>query len=431
MLKEENIKKYKKKYENNKQNKIMQRMLNKVQLVDLIQDSDTKITNEFNIEIKTHRVTDQKASARCWSFAELNILREKVIEKCNLDNFELSGSYISFYDRLERFNMLLERLISYKENGKDLYDRDVSSLLEIGITDGGSFTQLANLIKKYGIVPNDIFPETFQSSNAYEINQILSRLLRKFYLELQEINNGEENKLKDKYMQQVYTIVATVYGIPKETFDFEYTDKKGTYHIDKNMTPKEFYDKYINIDLQKEYIEITTYSDEKIKLNKLYQLEASSKISGEEDTTILNLSSKDFQSLIIKQLKSNEPVYFYCSTTSKRIDGIWVDLIERYGEMFDIDLNLDRNSILKTNGITNCHAMLITGAHIIDDKVVKYKVENSWGSKYGNNGYYIATDDWLKKYVYRIVINKKNLNKNQLEILKQGSIKVDKYDAKF
>lgn len=75
--------------------------------------------------------------------------------------------------------------------------------------------------------------------------------------------------------------------------------------------------------------------------------------------------------------------------------------------------------------------MIITGAHIIDDKVIKYKVENSWGSKYGNNGYYIATDDWLKKYVYRIVINKKNLNKNQLEILKKGSIKVDKYDAKF
>ena len=92
----------------------MQRMLNKVSLIDLIQDSDTQINNEFNIEVKTHGITDQKESDRCWLFAGLNILREIVIEKCNLDNFELSGSYITFYDKLERFNTLLERFILYK-----------------------------------------------------------------------------------------------------------------------------------------------------------------------------------------------------------------------------------------------------------------------------------------------------------------------------
>ena len=432
MLKKENLNIYKKKYTNNKHNKIMQRMLNKVSLVDLIQDSDTQINHEFNINIKTHKITDQKESGRCWSFAGLNILREIVIEKCNLDNFELSGSYVAFYDKLERFNMLLERLILYKENNKNLYDRDVSFLLEKGITDAGNFIQFSCLIKKYGIVPKNVFPETFSSSNTYEINQILSRLLRKFYLDLQVINNvDDENNLKNKYMEEVYIVIATVYGIPPETFDFEYTDRTGTYHIDRNITSKQFYSKYVDIDLQKEYIEITSYNDEKIDWNKLYQEEDSSRISGENDNITLNLPSKEFQSLIIKQLKSNEPVYFYCSTTSKRIDGIWIDLMERYGEIFDIDLSLDRNSILKTNGITNCHCMLITGVNIIDNKAVKYKIENSGSGKYGNPGYYIATDDWLKKYVHRIVINKKILTKNQLELLKQNSIKLNKYDIKF
>lgn len=94
-------------------------MLKKVQLVDLIQDADTELNQEFNLNIKTHNITDQKNSARCWAFAGLNILREKVIKKCNLDNFELSGSYIAFYDKLERFNILLERLITYKKEKKD------------------------------------------------------------------------------------------------------------------------------------------------------------------------------------------------------------------------------------------------------------------------------------------------------------------------
>lgn len=53
----------------------------------------------------------------------------------------------------------------------------------------------------------------------------------------------------------------------QDKFDFEYTDKDGIYHIDKDITPKEFYDKYTNIDLDN-YIEIYSFKDEKYKLNK-------------------------------------------------------------------------------------------------------------------------------------------------------------------
>lgn len=430
MLSQEDINKFRNNYEKDTMNKIRQRMLNKVQLVDLIQDADTKLNNEFSINIKTHGITDQKASGRCWSFAGLNILREKVIEKCGLDNFELSGSYIAFYDRLERFNILLERLIFYKKNNKNLYDRYVSSLLGNGITDGGYFTQFANLVSKYGLVPNSIFSETFSSSNTYEINQILSRLLRKYYLELEKFS-GDENSLKDKYMEKAFNIIASVYGMPPKKFNFEYTDKQGKYHIDKNITPKEFCDKYIGIKLLDDYVEISSYQDEKIKYNNVYIIDESSRISGKDNNITLNLSPKEFQSLIIKQLKAKEPVYFYCSTTSKRVDGIWIDTIERYGDIFGIDLKLDSNSILKTNGITNCHSMIITGANIIDNKVTKYKIENSWGSKNGNQGYYVATEDWVKKYVHRIVINKKYLTKKQLENLDKQPIKIEKWDAKF
>ena len=429
MLKKENIDIYKENYKNNEHNKIMQRILNKVQLVDLIQDSDTQMNQEFNINIKTHKVTDQQNSGRCWAFAGINLIKEKIIQKCELNDVELSGNFISYYDKLERFNILLERLITYQKNKKNLYDLYVSDLLENGIKDGGVFTQFANLVNKYGIVSQDAFPETFASSHTYEINQILSRLLRKFYLDLQIRN--DVNELKNEYMEKAYKIITSVYGMPPENFNFEYTDKNGQYHIDKNITPKEFYNKYIGIDLKNEYIEVVSYNDEKIKLNKLYQEEESSKISGESDNLVLNLPSEEFQNLIIKQLKTNEPVCFYCSTTSKRVDGIWIDLLERYGEIFDIDLKLDRTSILKTNGITNCHAMLITGANIIDNKITKYKIENSWGNKYGKDGYYIATDDWLKKYVYRIIINKNNLTKKQLEILNQDCTKIIKWDNKF
>jgi len=430
MLKKENLNRLRKNYKDNYLNKIKQRALNKVPLIDLIQDEDTKLTQDFNINIKTHSVTDQKATGYCWVYGGLNILREKVIKKCKLTNFELSNNYIAFYDKLERFNILLERLLSYKKENKKLYDREVSFLLQYGFNETGNFTDFANLIEKYGIVPQKVYPETYASSNTYEVNLILSRLLRKYYLDLEE-SSGNENALKDDYIEKAFGIITDIYGLPPEKFDFEYINKDEEHHIERNITPKEFYDKYIGSNLLEDYIEITSYEDEKFKYNNLYMELENSKISGKEGSTILNLPFKELENLILKQLKSDEPVYFLASTTYKRVDGIWIDTMERYGEIFGVDLKLDGNSILKTNGATNCHIMLFTGAHVIDNNVTKWKIENSWGPKLGNNGYYIATPDWVKTYVHKIVINKKHLTKQQLELLNKDIIKVDKWDSKF
>lgn len=430
MLELDKIKKYEKEYRAKKENKVRERMVRNVALVDLIHDLDTDTNdNNFSITITTHGVINQKQSGRCWSFAGLNILREKVIEKCNLDNFELSGSYLAFYDKLERVNVLLERLIKYKNEKKDLYDRYVSDLLKKGLQDSGYFNQFAQLVKKYGVVPYNNFPETFTSSHTYEINQILSRLIRKFYLELEDVDDC--NKLKDEYMKKAYTIVVSLYGLPPEKFDFSYTDKDNRYCIDRNLTPVEFYEKYIGIDLESEYVEIGSYTDNLFKYNHRYQIEESSKISGGKDEVLLNLPEEEFNNLILKQIKGYEPVYFFCSTTSKRIEGTWIDTIERYGDIFDIDLVFNRNEISKTNAITESHIMLITGVDLVDNQPKKWKIENTWGENFGKNGQYVATNDWLNRYVFKICINKKYLTDRQLNLLKKPPILVRKWDEKF
>ena len=75
--------------------------------------------------------------------------------------------------------------------------------------------------------------------------------------------------------------------------------------------------------------------------------------------------------------------------------------------------------------------MLIVGANVKGKKITKWKIENSWGNQYGINGYYIATNDWINKYVYRIVINKKLLSTKQLDILKQEKQLIKKWDLKL
>lgn len=425
MIKKEILKRLRDNYLSDENNVIRNRILNKTALVDLVTNYEDNLDVSFNIEIKTHNVVDQKSTGRCWSFAGLNILREEVIKKCNLNDFELSGSYIAFYDKLERFNLLMERLSNYEKN---VYNKYVQDILKTGFDDGSTFSEFKELIKKYGVVPKNMFSNSFSSNDTGELNDILSRLLRKYYLELENTNNIA--KLKDKYLNYAYKILGSVYGLPKDKFDFEYVDNNNEYHIDKNITPKEFYDKYIGIDLDNDYIEIYSYKDEKYKLNKLYKLEEGSLISGSKVTPVLNLDYKRLEELIINQLSNNELVYFSTSTTTKYENGMWIDLMSRYTNLFDIDLNMNNNEIFRTYGSMGEHSMVITGVNT-NLKFKKWKVENSWGDKEGNNGYFVMEDKFLKNYIISAVINKKYLNKKELDVVDSNPIEVPKWDYKF
>lgn len=427
MITQEYLEKLEKEYQKDSRNKIKRKIVNKVPLIDLVTDETTTKNAEFSINIKTHGITDQKATGRCWAFAALNILREKVIEKCNLSSFELSGSFIAYYDKIERLNTIFDNIIKLVDEGKDDYDRMLSQILS-GLSDGGNFVYFANLVNKYGVIPMSVYPDSYAASNTYEVNQILNRIIRKFYLEYIKV---KDKTLKEKYLEYVYNVVSTIYGIPPKTFDFEYTDSKGKYHIDSNLTPLEFYKKYINIDLQNDYVELSSYQDKLYSYNHVYSFEELLKISESPSSSCLNLKYDAMYKAALKQIKAKEPVYFYSSTTAKRIDGVWVDTMKSYGDLFDIDLTLDNNDILKSIGVTGCHAMIITGVNLVNGKPTKWKIENSWGGTLGNQGYWIATDDWLRKYVFKVVINKKYLTETELSYLEKEPIKIDYYDTKF
>ena len=274
-----------------------------------------------------------------------------------------------------------------------------------------------------------MYPETYQSSNTSEINQILNRLIKKFYLEIK--NSDKKEKVKEKYINYAYRIISNTYGRIITSFNFEYIDKNNNYHVEKGITPEKFYNKYIKKNIFDDYIEVFCFEDEKYKSNSLYKIEGTSNIVGVKDITILNISVIDMKRLLIKQIKNNDPVYFSASTPMKYLDGIWLDIFKRYGEIFDIDLELNNNEIIKTNDKTGEHVMVFTGVNIVDGKPKIWKIENSWGEKEGKNGYFIATDDWVNKYVFNIIINKKYLTKKQKLTLKNKPINIKREESKF
>lgn len=97
-------------YEADKNAQVLHSALAKTDMMNLAYHpgKGAALKGAFTVEVKTRGITAQEQSGRCWLFAALNILREKVAEKCHLEQFELSQNYLSFYDKLEKANNFLE-----------------------------------------------------------------------------------------------------------------------------------------------------------------------------------------------------------------------------------------------------------------------------------------------------------------------------------
>jgi bleomycin hydrolase len=57
--------------------------------------------------------------------------------------------------------------------------------------------------------------------------------------------------------------------------------------------------------------------------------------------------------------------------------------------------------------------MVLLGVNMTNGKPDRWKVENSWGEKNGERGFYIMTDDWFSEYAYQVVIHRKYLTAKQ------------------
>ena len=430
-IKKEDLEVIKEKYRKDKIATISRHALTRTKISDIVRVSEQSefTQNNFSIDLDTLPVADQKASSRCWIFAGCNILREKVAKKYNLDKFELSQNYVAFYDKLEKCNYFMESVISLID--KDIDDRTLSFILERGIEDGGQWDMFVNIIEKYGAVPKAVFPETYQSSNTAEVDNLLNRYLRKFCFQIRELGSDQDKieALKMKSIKEIYQILCSCFGIPTDKFSFEYTDKDKNYNIMKDITPKQYVEDFISLDLNCYQSIINSPTRDK-PFNELYTIKYLGNVIEGKKITHLNIPMDRFKELVLLQLTDKEPVWFG-SDSSKygdRESGLWDDLSYNEGELFQIDLDMPKEQILDMRESAMNHAMVITGVNVDNDKPTKWKIQNSWGDQTANKGYFIATDSWFEKYVYQAVINKKYLTEEELRILEKKPIELEPWD---
>lgn len=392
------------------------------------------IDTHFSDRVKTKGITDQQSSGRCWLFTGLNVLRAKMIDKYDLPSMEFSQNYLFFYDQLEKANLFLQGVIDTKD--LPFEDRKVDWLFSNPLSDGGQFTGVSNLITKYGLVPAEAMPETYQANNTSQMAMLIKLKLREDGLDLRKAaaNGASAKKLqamKVEQLSEVYRMLALCLGEPVKEFEWIRCDKSKNIVSRKTYTPKSFYDEFIGEDLENNYIMIM--NDPCREYGKVYEIDYDRHVYDGHNWVYVNLPVERIKEMAIASIKDNTAMYFSCDVgkfaNSKK--GVLDINNFDYESLMGVTFGMDKKERVQTHASGSSHAMTLIAVDIVDGKPVKWMVENSWGPSAGYQGNYIMTDEWFNEYMFRLVVEKKYVPEDVLKMLEQTPVQLPAWDPMF
>ena len=387
----------------------------------------------FSLDLTKDKVSDQKASGRCWMFAALNTFRHKMIAGFQLEDFELSQAHTFFWDKYEKSNWFLEQVLATAD--QELTNRKVKFLLDTPQQDGGQWDMVVSLFEKYGVVPKSVYPESISSSDSRELNQILNKLLRQDAQILRELaaegaESAELQAKKEELLQEVFNFLAMNLGLPPRQFDFSYRDKDNHFHSESGLTPLTFYQKYVDLKLD-DYVSIINAPTADKPYGRSYSVEMLGNVVGSKPVRYLNVEMDRLKELAIAQMQAGETVWFGSDVgqSSNRKEGVMAEGMHDFTASMDIGLTQDKAGRLDYSESLMTHAMVLTGVDLDENgKAKKWKVENSWGEKVGNKGYFVASDAWMDEYTYQIVVRKEFLTAAELAAYEEEPIVLAPWD---
>jgi bleomycin hydrolase len=357
------------------------------------------------------KVTNQEHSGRCWLFAGLNLLRVGAMKKMGLKEFEFSQNYMMFWDKIERANYFLEAIIETAD--RDIDDRTVAYLLESVADDGGQWNMFVAVVDKHGLVPKAVMPETQSSSNTGRMNSVLRNLLRQGAKSVREaFARGTDTARAEKaeVLRVIYRVLCIHLGTPPERFDWQWTDKDRNFHRDGALTPKEFAAKYVDLPID-DYVCLVHDPRESSPAGRTFTVQYLGNVLGAPPVKYLNVDMPVIKDIAARALQGGEPVWFGCDVGKMMSNeyGVWDADLYDLPSVYGTDFTLSKADRLVFHETLMTHAMLFTGVDLLDGKPRRWRVENSWGSERGRDGFYTMNDSWFDEYVFEIAARRSAL----------------------
>lgn len=407
---------------------------NDIRKLALNQDNLKGMDTYFSIKVDSKGITDQKSSGRCWLFTGMNVMRAKAIAKYGLGSFEYSQNYSFFWDQLEKANLFLQGVIDTREKPMD--DKMVEWLFRNPLSDGGTFTGVADIVTKYGLVPAEVMPETNSSNNTSRMAALIIEKLREFGLQLRdEAAKGAKlpvlEKKKTEMLGTVYRMLVLNLGVPPTEFAWTRKDAQGNPLETEQHTPLSFLKKYGDENLLNNYVMLM--NDPSREYYKCYEIDYDRHRYDGQNWKYVNLPADEIKAMAIASLKDSTMMYFSCDVgkflNSER--GLLDVNNYDYASLMGTTFGMDKKQRIRTFASGSSHAMTLMAVDLKEDKPVKWMVENSWGAASGYKGHLIMTDEWFDEYMFRLVVEKRFATPRVLEILKQKPVRLPAWDPMF
>ena len=302
-----------------------------------------------------------------------------------------------FWDTVEKANGFLEAVL--KTADEDLNGRLVSELTSAPVNDGGQWDMIVNLVSKCGIVPQTLYPDTWNADNSSAMDQLTTIKLREDALKLRAMkasrsSSSSREKIadaKETMSQEIVRFLTLCLGPPPpahEKFTWDLNSGSNIYQT-VSMKPVGF----AETTHVKKYISLV--NDPRHEYDRLLTVYLLGNVWDGRPITYVSVDRAVLKAACVAMLKRGMPIFFG-SDVGKQSDSakgtMDTDLAD-YELGFNVKLGMSKVDRLMTGESAMTHATVLTAVHLDkDDKPVRWRVENSWSETAGTDGYFVISD---------------------------------------
>ncbi|KAJ4413992.1 bleomycin hydrolase [Gnomoniopsis sp. IMI 355080] len=240
-------------------------------------------------------------------------------------------------------------------------------------------------------------------------------------------------------VKEIHTILTLTLGpppAPTEPFVWQFSDKTGKAK-EVRATPLDF-----AADIWSSELRVTSsviaglvslVHDPRNPPLSLLTVDRLGNIVGGRGITYINVEMQTLKDACVAMLKAGLPVFFGSDVGkfSDRVSGVMDLALIDYELGFNVSLlGMDKAARLRTGESAMTHAMVLTAVHV-DEKTgqtVRWRVQNSWGTEPGEDGWFVMTDSWMDQWVYQAVVDPRFLSKEVRTVLDQEPIVLPLWD---
>ena len=214
---------------------------------------------------------------------------------------------------------------------------------------------------------------------------------------LRAADRKDIRKVKEDGLSDIYRILVANLGEPPVEFVW-----KG-----KAYTPESFRDEYVPQDMCKDYV--LFMNDPTKPYYRRYSVENSRNCYEFDNWTFLNLPVEDLLDMGLESLKNGKMFCFSADTDASALmmGGIYHTELYKLEEMLGISLDMSKEDLVASCEIKSAHAIAMAGVKLDSEgRPERWLVENSFGLERGWSGFVVMQNEWLEKYLFRLVVER-------------------------